>query len=101
MTNLFAVFGFLTIHNTCEGWRLWNPRTLLIPLRAVDELRTESSGLTSEPVDISIDDDSLKKGRPHTAESRAKISAANKGKPSWNTGKKLSEETKQKIKEKN
>lgn len=36
-------------------------------------------------------------GRPHTTESRAKISAANKGKVPWNAGKKHSEETRRKI----
>jgi len=39
-------------------------------------------------------------GRAHTAESRAKISAANKGKTPWNAGKKHSEETRRKIAEK-
>jgi len=40
-----------------------------------------------------------KQGRPHTAESRAKISAANKGKTPWNKGLGHSEETKARIKE--
>ena len=40
------------------------------------------------------------RGTPHTAESKAKISAANKGKVPWNAGKKHSEETKKKIAEK-
>ena len=39
-------------------------------------------------------------GTPHSAESRAKISAANKGKKPWNTGKQHSEETKRRIAEK-
>ena len=38
-------------------------------------------------------------GHPHTAESRAKISAANKGKVPWNQGKKHSEETRRRIAE--
>lgn len=38
-------------------------------------------------------------GRPHTAESRAKISAANKGKTPWNKGLGHSEETKARIRE--
>jgi hypothetical protein len=38
-------------------------------------------------------------GRPHTPESRAKISAANKGKTPWNKGVGHSEETKARIKE--
>lgn len=38
-------------------------------------------------------------GRPHTAESRARISAANKGKTPWNKGIRHSEETKRKIAE--
>lgn len=38
-------------------------------------------------------------GRPHTAESRAKISAANKGKTPWNQGKRHSEATKARIRE--
>lgn len=39
-------------------------------------------------------------GHPHTLESRAKISAANKGKIPWNIGKQHSEETKKRIGEK-
>lgn len=38
-------------------------------------------------------------GRPHTPESRAKISAANKGKEPWNKGRRHSEETKARIRE--
>lgn len=38
-------------------------------------------------------------GHPHTAESRAKISAANKGKTPWNQGLKHSEETRARIAE--
>lgn len=38
-------------------------------------------------------------GRPHTPESRAKISAANKGKMPWNQGKKHSETTRALIRE--
>ncbi|GMI16559.1 hypothetical protein TrLO_g718 [Triparma laevis f. longispina] len=37
------------------------------------------------------------KGRPHTAEAKAKISAANKGKKPWNVGLSHSESTRQKI----
>ena len=36
-------------------------------------------------------------GFAHTESSRAKISAANKGKTPWNVGRQWSEETKQKI----
>lgn len=39
-------------------------------------------------------------GRPHSPESRAKISEANKGKVPWNAGKKHSDETKRRIAEK-
>lgn len=39
-------------------------------------------------------------GTPHTEASRAKISAANKGKKPWNVGKQHSEETKRRIAEK-
>ena len=39
------------------------------------------------------------RGRPHTTESKLKISAANKGRKPWNVGKKHSEETKRKIAE--
>ena len=46
------------------------------------------------------DDDESKTGHPHTTESRAKISAANKGKQPWNVGRQHSEETKRKISEK-
>jgi hypothetical protein len=42
----------------------------------------------------------LPSGRPHSAESKAKISAANKGKQPWNVGKVHSEETKRRIAEK-
>lgn len=42
----------------------------------------------------------LSSGHPHTVESKAKISAANKGKTPWNVGKRHSEETRQKIIEK-
>lgn len=42
----------------------------------------------------------LPTGRPHSAESKAKISAANKGKQPWNIGKTHSEETKRRIAEK-
>jgi hypothetical protein len=42
---------------------------------------------------------SIGQGRPHTAESRAKISAANKGKLPWNKGRGHSEETKARIRE--
>ena len=38
-------------------------------------------------------------GRPHTPESRAKISAANKGRVPWNSGRKHSEETRRRIAE--
>ena len=41
----------------------------------------------------------IHQGRPHTAESRAKISAANKGKTPWNKGLGHSEETKARIRE--
>ena len=41
-----------------------------------------------------------KQGHPHTPKSRAKISAANKGKQPWNVGRKHSEETKARIAEK-
>ena len=40
------------------------------------------------------------RGQPHTEESKAKISAANKGRKPWNAGKKHSEETRRKIAEK-
>ena len=46
------------------------------------------------------DDDKVYRGQPHTEESKAKISAANKGKKPWNAGKKHSEETRRKIAEK-
>jgi NUMOD3 motif len=39
-------------------------------------------------------------GHPHSEESKARISAANKGKVPWNVGKKHSEETKARIAEK-
>jgi hypothetical protein len=42
----------------------------------------------------------LQTGRAHTDSSRAKISAANKGKTPWNVGKQHSEETKRRIAEK-
>ncbi|CAN0374805.1 unnamed protein product, partial [Ectocarpus sp. 13 AM-2016] len=38
-------------------------------------------------------------GRPHTVASKAKISAANKGKKPWNVGVGHSEETRRKIAE--
>ena len=38
-------------------------------------------------------------GKPHTEESKAKISAANKGKTPWNAVKQHSEETRRKIAE--
>mmetsp|Transcript_16523 Transcript_16523/g.33671 ORF Transcript_16523/g.33671 Transcript_16523/m.33671 type:complete len:422 (-) Transcript_16523:50-1315(-) len=41
----------------------------------------------------------VKPGRAHTAESRAKISAANKGKKPWNAGVKHSQATRDKIRE--
>ena len=41
-----------------------------------------------------------KQGHPHSVNSRAKISAANKGKQPWNVGRKHSEETKARIAEK-
>ena len=44
--------------------------------------------------------DTLVKGYAHTDESKAKISAGNKGKTPWNQGKKHSEETRQRIAEK-
>jgi hypothetical protein len=37
------------------------------------------------------------KGRPHTLESRQKISAANRGKVPWNKGRSMSQETKDKV----
>ncbi|GMI48967.1 hypothetical protein TrCOL_g13348 [Triparma columacea] len=39
------------------------------------------------------------KGRPHTLESRQKISAANRGKVPWNKGRSMSQETKDKIRQ--
>ena len=38
-------------------------------------------------------------GHPHTPESRAKISAANKGKMPWNKGREHTEETRRRISE--
>ena len=46
---------------------------------------------------VATDIDVTSYGRPHTAISKAKISAANKGKVPWNIGRKHSEETKLRI----
>ena len=46
---------------------------------------------------VATDVDVSSYGRPHTASSKAKISAANKGKVPWNIGRKHSEETKSRI----
>ena len=46
---------------------------------------------------VATDVDVNSYGRPHTASSKAKISAANKGKVPWNVGRKHSEETKLRI----
>ena len=66
--------------------------------------------MTSSIQDLQVDQDQEEQtqkmrrkpmtGFPHTEESKAKISAANKGKTPWNAGKKHSEETKRRIAEK-
>jgi NUMOD3 motif len=55
----------------------------------------------SKKVNVSTDSEELGPvGHPHSDESKARISAANKGKVPWNVGKKHSEETKMRIAEK-
>lgn len=60
----------------------------------------ESTEVIPIPDAITPTDKGLSSGYTHNDISRAKISAANKGKVPWNVGKQHSEETKQRIKEK-
>lgn len=75
---------------------------------------TEFDDTVESEVDLEIDTDKNEKnakgenskgdsspaGHPHSDSSKAKISAANKGKVPWNVGKKHSEETRLRIAEK-
>ncbi|CAM9827458.1 unnamed protein product [Discosporangium mesarthrocarpum] len=57
-------------------------------------------GVANDTVSVAgVTSNARKAGKPHTAESRAKIAAANKGKMPWNKGRAHSEETKRKIAE--
>jgi hypothetical protein len=60
----------------------------------------ESIQITPTPQETTTPPTKGLSGYTHTDVSRAKISAANKGKVPWNVGKQHSEETKQRIKEK-
>ena len=63
---------------------------------------SSSSAVTAARLEAQDDDGERQrrvKGHPHSKESRAKISAANKGRTPWNVGKKHSEETRRKIAE--
>ena len=63
---------------------------------------SEVNMITTTDMEIEVEKENIKviRGQPHTEESKAKISAANKGRKPWNTGKKHTEETRRKIAEK-
>ena len=64
-------------------------------LNGLDKSTTLPSMISSIAKDVPMPTE--KGGYTHTTESKAKISAANKGKTPWNKGKKRSEETKARI----
>jgi hypothetical protein len=78
----------------------WLGRTVDSSRRSVSTSKAPPVDSSSEEVDITGGDKVGQLGRPHTESSRAKISAANKGKVPWNVGKSHSEETRLLIAEK-
>lgn len=74
------------------------------PMQSVQTLGTNSSSSPDSPGEIqSVEGQQVRVilteagGRPHSVESRRKISEANKGKKPWNVGVSHSEETRRKI----
>jgi NUMOD3 motif len=63
-------------------------------VESVPKSKSKKVKVTTDTVDLGP------VGHPHSEESKARISAANKGKVPWNVGKKHSEETKARIAEK-
>jgi hypothetical protein len=118
---LIETFGLNTINNfylqpkqfylnKCKHDNLkWNKWSETIILKDSSLVLKESNNL-DKPFQINEffdynnnndeDNSDNGKGHPHTNESKAKISAANKGKTPWNVGRQHSEETKRKIAEK-
>jgi len=79
--------------------RPWLGRTVDSSRRSVSTSKAPPVD-SSDEIDITGGDKVGQLGRPHTESSRAKISAANKGKVPWNVGKSHSEETRLLIAEK-
>lgn len=76
------------------------PKSTVAPLAAAAPLRSTLRGTQSATTTLLPTVDTPKaSGHKHTAESKRKISAANRGNVPWNKGRKHSEETKRKISE--
>lgn len=106
MTALFLIFIVLIVQlfNPSRGYIGLNRNTWIrfsdIPMVGTQPAKTSTSDLRQDVIDLSVSNQNINIGRPHTDSSRAKISAANKGKVPWNVGKSHSEETRNKIAEK-
>lgn len=98
MMILFVIFG----HVPSESFQALMAVTRLTPTRLASTILKEG-GYSAMELEINDDDDNdvptltLRGGYTHTSSSKAKISAANKGKVPWNKGTPRSDEVRARI----
>lgn len=113
LSNFLNIYNYYKLNNDNEALIDFKPSKMFLNAFEISKFRykhiplfsteTKVISLSSseKKTEVFLDDIIIKtEGRLHSDESKAKISAANKGKTPWNAGVKHSEETKRKIAEK-